>query len=79
MQIIVNGEKKIINDKIPLAELIKELGIDQNRVAVELNMNIIDKKDYSKTILKDNDKLEIVSFIGGGEIGGQINNRWNRI
>ena len=69
MQIIINGEKKIINDKIPLAELIKELGIDPNRVAVELNMSIIDKSDYLNTILKDNDSLEIVSFIGGGEIG----------
>ncbi len=69
MQIIINGEKKIINDKIPLAELIKELGIDPNRVAVELNMSIIDKSDYLNTILKDNDSLEIVSFIGGGRIG----------
>ncbi len=69
MQIVVNGEKKIINEKMSLAELIKELGIDSQRVAVELNRNIIDKADYSKTILKDNDSLEIVSFIGGGAIG----------
>jgi sulfur carrier protein len=67
MQIVVNGEKKIINEKMSLAELIKELGIDSQRVAVELNRNIIDKADYSKTILKDNDSLEIVSFIGGGK------------
>lgn len=69
MQIVVNGEKKIINEKMSLAELIKELGIDAQRVAVELNRSIIDKADYPKTILKENDSLEIVSFIGGGEIG----------
>lgn len=69
MQITINGEKKIINDNLTLTELVKELGIDSNRVAVELNMSIINKADYSKTILKDNDSLEIVSFIGGGKIG----------
>lgn len=69
MQITINGEKKIINDNLTLTELVKELGIDSNRVAVELNMSIINKADYSKTILKEDDSLEIVSFIGGGEIG----------
>lgn len=67
MQIIINGEKKIIDNNTTLAALLKELAIDSQRVAVELNRNIIDKADYSKTILKDNDSLEIVSFIGGGK------------
>ncbi len=69
MQIIINGEKKTINGSTTLAGLLNELNIDTQRVAVELNMSIIDKSDYSKTILKDNDSLEIVSFIGGGAIG----------
>lgn len=69
MYITINGEKKIVNEKMSLTELIKELGIDPNRVAVELNMSIIDKSDYLNTILKENDLLEIVSFIGGGRIG----------
>jgi len=69
MQIIINGEKKTIDSNTTLAALLNELSIDTNRVAVELNMSIIDKADYSKTILKDNDSLEIVSFIGGGAIG----------
>lgn len=67
MQIIINGEKKIIDNNTTLAALLKELAIDAQRVAVELNRSIIDKADYSKTILKDNDSLEIVSFIGGGK------------
>ncbi|MBI3354777.1 MAG: sulfur carrier protein ThiS [Nitrospirae bacterium] len=69
MQIIINGEKRTIDNNTTIAGLIEELNIDAQRVAVELNMRIIDKADYSKTILKDNDSLEIVSFIGGGEIG----------
>ncbi|MBI5044138.1 MAG: sulfur carrier protein ThiS [Nitrospirae bacterium] len=69
MQIIINGEKKTINGSTTLAGLLNELNIDTQRVAVELNMSIIDKSDYSNTILKDNDSLEIVSFIGGGAIG----------
>ncbi|MEK6679992.1 MAG: sulfur carrier protein ThiS [Nitrospirota bacterium] len=67
MQIIINGEKKIIDNNTTLAALLKELAIDAQRVAVELNRNIINKTDYSKTILKENDLLEIVSFIGGGK------------
>ncbi|MFZ3064172.1 MAG: sulfur carrier protein ThiS [Nitrospirota bacterium] len=67
MQITINGEKKTIDNNTTLAALLNELNIDSQRVAVELNRNIIDKADYSKTILKDNDSLEIVSFIGGGK------------
>ncbi len=69
MQITINSEKRTIDNNTTLAALLNELNIDAQRVAVELNMNIIDKSDYSKTILKDSDRLEIVSFIGGGEIG----------
>lgn len=69
MQITINGEKKTIDNNTTLAALLNELNIDAQRVAVELNRNIIDKADYSKMILKDNDSLEIVSFIGGGAIG----------
>ena len=69
MQITINGEKKTIDNNTTLAALLNELNIDAQRVAVELNRNIINKSDYSKTILKENDSLEIVSFIGGGKIG----------
>ena len=69
MQIIINGEKRTIDNNTSITGLIEELNIDAQRVAVELNRSIIDKADYSKTILKDNDSLEIVSFIGGGKIG----------
>ncbi len=69
MQIIINSEKKTIDSNTTLAALLNELNINAQRVAVELNRSIIDKADYSKTILKDNDSLEIVSFIGGGKIG----------
>lgn len=69
MQIIINGKNKTISNNTTLTALLNELNIDAQRVAVELNMSIIDKSDYSKTILKNSDRLEIVSFIGGGEIG----------
>lgn len=67
MQITINGEKRTIDNNTSITGLIEELNIDAQRVAVELNRNIIDKADYSKTILKENDSLEIVSFIGGGK------------
>jgi len=49
-----------------LKDLLKILKKDNNKVAIELNGEIADKKKYSKIFLKKNDKIEIVQFIGGG-------------
>ena len=57
--------KSIIQES-NLSELLKNLKIPLNKVAIELNEEIIDKKKISKIILKKNDKIEIVHFIGGG-------------
>ncbi|MBP1751286.1 MAG: thiS [Geobacteraceae bacterium] len=65
MEIIVNGEKKSV-DPMSLLHFLESLGIDQRRVAVELNAEILPKTEYEKTALKDGDRLEIVHFVGGG-------------
>ena len=49
-----------------LSDLLKTLKIPLKKVAIELNQEIIDKKKLNKQILKNNDKIEIVHFIGGG-------------
>ena len=66
IKIKINGKFKYIIEDSKLSELIKILKIPLNKVAIELNKEIIDKKKISKIILKKNDKIEIVHFIGGG-------------
>ena len=66
IKIRINGEIKSIIEETKLLELIKHLKIPLNKVAIELNEEIINKKKISKIKLKKNDKIEIVHFIGGG-------------
>lgn len=70
MKIIINGEEKVIPDQVNIAELLK---IEQVKmpemVSVELNGEILDREDFEKTLLKENDKVEFLYFMGGGTIG----------
>ncbi len=66
IKIKINGEIKSVIQDTKLSELLKHLKIPLNKVAIELNEEIADKKKISKIKLKKNDKIEIVHFIGGG-------------
>ena len=66
IKIRVNGKVKSISDNYNMLDLVKNLKIPMKKVAIELNQEIIDKKNIRKIILKKNDKIEIVNFIGGG-------------
>jgi len=66
IKIKINGKIKTIFAESKLSELLKQLKIPLNKVAIEVNEEIIDKKKISKIKLKKNDKIEIVHFIGGG-------------
>ena len=66
IKIKVNGKVKLIKNNIKLSNLIKFLKIPVKKVAIELNQEIVDKKKLEKIILKKNDKIEVVHFIGGG-------------
>ena len=66
IKIKVNGKVKIIEENTNLLNLLKTLKIPLKKVAIELNQEIMNKKKLSKKILKRNDKIEIVHFIGGG-------------
>jgi len=66
IEIRVNGKVKYISDKYKMSDLVKNLKIPMKKVAIELNQEIIDKKNINKINLKKNDKIEIVHFIGGG-------------
>ena len=66
IKIKVNGKKMLFDENIIAIDLIKKLKIPLNKVAIELNKKIIDKKKIKKVKLNNNDILEIVHFIGGG-------------
>ena len=66
IKIKVNGKVKSISDNYNMLDLVKNLKIPMKKVAIELNQEIINKKNIGKIILKKNDKIEIVHFIGGG-------------
>ena len=66
IQIRVNGKVKSIPAKYSISDLVKHLNITIKKVAIEHNQEIIDKKKINRIILKKNDKIEIVHFIGGG-------------
>ena len=66
IKIKVNGKVKLIKNNTKLSNLIKFLKIPVKKVAIELNQEILDKKKLEKIILKKNDKIEVVHFIGGG-------------
>ena len=66
IKINVNGKFKIISDKSKISDLVRDLKIPLKKVAIEVNQEIIDKKNIRKIYLKKDDKIEIVHFIGGG-------------
>ena len=66
IKIKVNGKFKSISDNYKILDLVKDLKIPLKKVAIELNQEIMDKKKISKIVLKKDDKMEIVHFIGGG-------------
>ena len=66
MQIVMNGDPLEIVAGSSIESLLKQLDISRDRVAVELNADIVPKADYEKQLLSDGDKIEIVHFVGGG-------------
>ena len=66
MQIVINGQTQQVASSISLQELIQSLDLKADRVAVELNRQIVRRDRWQETQLRDQDRLEIVHFVGGG-------------
>ena len=66
IKIKLNGKIKLVNKNLTMKKLVNEFKIPIKKVAIELNEEIMDKKSLNRIILKKNDKIEIVHFIGGG-------------
>ena len=65
-KIQLNGKKVMIGSNYSLSDLLKKYNLLNRKVAIEHNGIIIPKEDFKKKLLKNNDKVEIVHFIGGG-------------
>ena len=66
MLIQVNGEPQEVTDGLALPELISDLKLRADQIAVELNHEVLTRSAWEGTILRPNDRIEIVHFVGGG-------------
>jgi thiamine biosynthesis protein ThiS len=66
LRVYVNGESRELSGPTSLAELITQLDLPAARIAVELNRAVVRRSDWNATMLQDDDRVEIVHFVGGG-------------
>lgn len=64
--IVLNGEPHPVDEETTVAALVTALGLAPQQVAVEKNREIVPRSAYTQTCLRDGDRLEIVTFVGGG-------------
>jgi thiamine biosynthesis protein ThiS len=66
MKLLINGQDREFDSPLSLSSLVEQLGMKTDRVAVELNRNIVAHERWANTNLAEGDRLEIVHFVGGG-------------
>lgn len=66
MRVFINGEAKELEKDLNLTGLLKHFSLPVERIAIELNKEVVRKKDWETIRVRDSDKIEIVHFVGGG-------------
>lgn len=66
MQILLNGNPKILTEPMTITRLLEDLLVPVTSIVIELNKTILQPDCYATTFLKDNDQMEIIRFVGGG-------------
>ena len=66
MKITLNGEIKELETEVTLDRLLELFSLSSQRVAIELNREVVRRQDWDTTIVRDEDSLEVVHFVGGG-------------
>jgi len=66
MQYILNGQEKSIDHDVTVSQLLTDLQLESLRVAVEINEDLVPRKRFNETVIHPNDRIEIVTFVGGG-------------
>lgn len=72
MNLIINGDERTFSSPLTLARLVEELGMKPDRVAIELNRNLVPRQQWPETSLAEGDRLEIVHFVGGGSTSQEL-------
>jgi len=67
LQVEINGERREVEEPLTVGELIVRLALAPERLAIELNRQVLRRAAWPHTPLKEGDRLEIVHFVGGGE------------
>ncbi|TLY15181.1 MAG: sulfur carrier protein ThiS [Nitrospirae bacterium] len=78
MQILVNGERREVAVGTTVGDLLRELEIRPDRVAVEVNLEVLDRQEFTHRGLREGDRVEIISFMGGGSEEFIQLNHWRR-
>jgi thiamine biosynthesis protein ThiS len=72
VQVQINGEPREFSDtSLRLSELIEQLSLAPQRIAIEVNRQIVRRADWEQTTVHDGDRVEIVHFVGGGNSAGR--------
>jgi sulfur carrier protein len=66
MKVLINGEAKEIETEVTLSQLLEHFSLPSERIAIELNRQVVRRKDWELIQIKEADKIEIVHFVGGG-------------
>lgn len=66
ISVVVNGTVSSVERGITVSELLNQMGTPPGRVAVEINLTVIERDAFVRTSLQEGDRVEIVSFVGGG-------------
>ena len=66
MQVQVNGKRREIPHELSLAELLEHLSMPSRLLAIELNKEVVRRKDWGDIKVKDSDVIEVIHFVGGG-------------
>jgi len=66
MKVFINGEVKNIPEGLNLDELLRHFSLPSQRIAIEMNMSVVRRKDWEKMKVNETDKIEIIHFVGGG-------------
>ena len=72
VQVQINGEPREFSDtSLRLRELVEQLSLAPQRIAIEVNRQMVRRADWEQTEVHDGDRVEIVHFVGGGTVGGR--------
>lgn len=66
MQVTVNGKSEKLDDGVTVTGLLAQLEVEPIRVAVEINQELVTRSVFSETVINEGDRIEIVTFVGGG-------------